>query len=524
MLSLRTLLNPAPPGRETGPSFQPSPTPSSPAFSNVTDNSALGMDRPIMPPIRLGMDRSMDRSNMAKSKLRGPIKYPPFENLTEESLSEIRRFQIMNFGYIKQSCAHIPYNSGKKDFFEKTGRESFEGAHSEMASWPGAADTNYAVFRYEFTIPGQTTEYIVMWDYNVGLVRMTPFFKCCHYGKTVPAKMLGLNPGLKDITHSITGGSIAAQGDLISHEGSADCVLTWLLGYWMPFDCARAVCTTFCYQIAGALIPIFGPTFPSECFPPGSPEFGRMIIDPRLVIEATQEAEISRRVHMNNMAPNLAGATSFPRSERTATLSPFASDERKMQFRPRLTCDPSWMMDSTDNPYYSTPNSASSMGSGLHGYMITSRPPSSYTPVNHLSPQNDDYCPDPFLSTVPGKSVEKYMTPSWGPKRRFESEERDYIFRHSASPMVSNTSYVRSSSAHRVTTPEPTAPRTEARVDDLVSDEDAAATLLLLVGEVKHQGPLTMSALRPLAPTRPGSSGSSVVDEHQRKRRRGNEI
>lgn len=75
-----------------------------------------------------------------------------------------------------------------------------------------------------------------MWDYNVGLVRMTPFFKCCNYPKvrlppmvlrpgshrkqptnlcfwqTTPAKMLNMNPGLRDITHSITGGSIMAQG------------------------------------------------------------------------------------------------------------------------------------------------------------------------------------------------------------------------------------------------------------------------------------------------------------------------
>ena len=51
-----------------------------------------------------------------------------------------------------------------------------------------------------------------MWDYNVGLVRMTPFFKCCKYSKTMPAKMLSLNAGLKEITHSITGGSIWAQG------------------------------------------------------------------------------------------------------------------------------------------------------------------------------------------------------------------------------------------------------------------------------------------------------------------------
>lgn len=39
------------------------------------------------------------------------------------------------------------------------------------------------VFKYEFKMPGDDNEYTVMWDYNVGLVRMTPFFKCCRYGK-----------------------------------------------------------------------------------------------------------------------------------------------------------------------------------------------------------------------------------------------------------------------------------------------------------------------------------------------------
>ena len=41
----------------------------------------------------------------------------------------------------------------------------------------------HAVFQYVFTVPGDETEYVVMWDYNVGLVRMTPFFKCCKYPK-----------------------------------------------------------------------------------------------------------------------------------------------------------------------------------------------------------------------------------------------------------------------------------------------------------------------------------------------------
>lgn len=94
------------------------------------------------------------------------------------------------------------------------------------------------MFQYIFKVPGDDNEYTVMWDYNVGLVRMTPFFKCCKYSKvryhlglpsfiigiswylkttlinkqTQPAKMLNMNPGLRDITHSITGGSIMAQG------------------------------------------------------------------------------------------------------------------------------------------------------------------------------------------------------------------------------------------------------------------------------------------------------------------------
>jgi hypothetical protein len=33
-----------------------------------------------------------------------------------------------------------------------------------------------------------------------------------HNIQTTPAKMLNMNPGLKEITHSITGGALAAQG------------------------------------------------------------------------------------------------------------------------------------------------------------------------------------------------------------------------------------------------------------------------------------------------------------------------
>lgn len=40
-----------------------------------------------------------------------------------------------------------------------------------------------AVFQYIYKRPGEDKEYVVVWDYNVGLVRMTPFFKSCKLSK-----------------------------------------------------------------------------------------------------------------------------------------------------------------------------------------------------------------------------------------------------------------------------------------------------------------------------------------------------
>lgn len=52
------------------------------------------------------------------------------------------------------------------------------------------ANNLVAVFQYTFKVPGDDKEYTVMWDYNVGLVRVTPFFKCCKYSKVGSASRL----------------------------------------------------------------------------------------------------------------------------------------------------------------------------------------------------------------------------------------------------------------------------------------------------------------------------------------------
>jgi hypothetical protein len=70
---------------------------------------------------------SKDPSRLIKSKPKGVVNFPPFEDIDEASEREIRIFQVYPLGNIQEHCRHIPYNSGKKDFFEKTGREGFEG-------------------------------------------------------------------------------------------------------------------------------------------------------------------------------------------------------------------------------------------------------------------------------------------------------------------------------------------------------------------------------------------------------------
>ncbi|RDA91647.1 hypothetical protein CP533_0079 [Ophiocordyceps camponoti-saundersi (nom. inval.)] len=248
MLPIQALLNPASPHESSSCSRQP--TVASMADSTTASKDAMDSQLTLKKPA------SRNAARPVKSRTHGPVRFPPFEQVDAGAMREVAKFQISQFGQIYQYSQHIPYNSTKRNFFEKTGRESIEA------------------FGYEFRIPGQQAPYKVMWDYNIGLVRMTPFFKCLGY-----PKMLDKNPGLREVSPSITGGSVGAQG------------------YWVPYRCARALCATFCYDIAGALIPLFGPAFPSECTPPESPYFGDMVIGQHLVAASKMEAEACRNAH-----------------------------------------------------------------------------------------------------------------------------------------------------------------------------------------------------------------------------------
>ncbi|KAK0101915.1 hypothetical protein ONS95_001273 [Cadophora gregata] len=349
MLSVASLLNPVKPepwalrrlDSPSSPLCSSSSTSGSP-FLSLTNQSSSKKAK-----------MTKDGAVFSKGTPKGEVNFPPFERFDEDVLREVQKFQIYPLGNIQEYAQHIPYNSEKKTFLEKTGRESFE------------------VFKYVFKVPGDDKEYVVMWDYNVGLVRITPFFKCCKYSKTTPAKMLNMNPGLKEITHSITGGALVAQG------------------YWMPYSCALAVCTTFCSHLAGALIPIFGPTFPSLCVLPEAPEHGRMIIDSQTVREAAAEAEAFRVQYSRFSAVPSSGRESY---------SPIHSSDRdRMSSNPNMRHTPPSLgrrlrvrrTFGADSPYGLTTdtdfdgNASESSGDGYHLSPITPASTSSILSASH---------------------------------------------------------------------------------------------------------------------------------------------
>ncbi|RDL33765.1 DNA-binding of Mlu1-box binding protein MBP1 [Venustampulla echinocandica] len=403
MLSVASLLNPAPlEPQGTGTKLPSSPSPSfrtspstcdSPQLSSYTSNKKQKM--------------SKDGAVFQKGKIKGEVNYPPFEDLDDEAMREVRKYHVYPIGEIQEYCRHIPYNSEKKSFLEKTGREGFE------------------VFQYTFKVPGDEKVYTVMWDYNIGLVRITPFFKCCKYSKTTPAKMLNMNTGLKEITHSITGGALVAQG------------------YWMPYSCALAVCATFCAHIAGALIPIFGPTFPSQCVSPEAPEHGRMVIDQALVVQATVDANTYRQQY-GSVSPKPRRDTYSPRQRlpdhRTASSSPL--DQRLRLKRAFVGDSPYRTPADTD---IDGNGSEASSGDGYFCSPISPLSPKSlnlnqsptwrgHHMVSHSTDSSIDIQshqlgpgPNPVLSAIPRSTgpLNAQLDSPWSPKRKADELDAD---------------------------------------------------------------------------------------------------
>ncbi|KAK5125990.1 hypothetical protein LTR85_011345 [Meristemomyces frigidus] len=317
MLKIHSLLNPSAVeyNRLREPSVSPPPTPAYTQASSA--NSTPRPQTPFTPSPTKRPKLVKDAAIFVRGIAKQPVNYVPLECsedaicLSSEQQQELARqheqFEVFpngrgSDGFIADYQRHIPYSSDKNAFFGKTNRDAFE------------------VFQYTFRVPDDSEprqQFAVMWDYQVGLVRITPFFKALKYSKTTPAKVLTANPGLKELSHSITGGALAAQG------------------YWMPYACARAICLTFCYPIRWALTPIFGPSFIKECLRPDSPGYNRFKISSEVVRCAQLEAEGLRSGPNSRNGSPVSDRDAYTVGAREIPRSVPPSESPLKQLRPR---------------------------------------------------------------------------------------------------------------------------------------------------------------------------------------------
>jgi hypothetical protein len=215
----------------------------------------------------------------------------------------------------------------------------------------------------------------------------------------------------------------------------------------MPYSAARAVCATFCSTIAGALIPLFGPSFPSLCVPQEAPEYTRMIIDPAIVAQATAEAE-AYRIHHTMLTPKSNRDSYSPQRRALGPMSEHAtSPPNSLDHRLRLKRI--FGGDSSHGTPTDTDadGNASEMSSGDGYYCSAVTPvsanslhiPQTWQPNNIISKLTNSSInvqqplklapgPDPLLSAIPRSTgmIDGQMRNSWTAiKRRADEVDAD---------------------------------------------------------------------------------------------------
>lgn len=206
----------------------------------------------------------------------------------------------------------------------------------------------------------------------------------------------------------------------------------------MPYACALAVCATFCSHIAGALIPIFGPSFPSHCVPPEAPEHGRMIIDRSIVISATEEADAFRQQY-SSFTPKSTPRTSYSPQHSTDEPPRMTPPTLNRRLRLKRTFETSAYSTPTDTD----PETNGSEASSGDGYFYSPSTPASMASlpqqwnrnaISHSANSSIDVSspkvptgPNPWLSAIPRSTglTGANVTTTWHNKRRVEEVDAE---------------------------------------------------------------------------------------------------
>ncbi|CAG8501650.1 8258_t:CDS:2 [Funneliformis mosseae] len=109
---------------------------------------------------------------------------------------------------------------------------------------------------YEFIINDQP----IMWDRENGYVHFTGIWKALGNNKADIARLVDTHPDLASTIKKVRGGFLKIQGT------------------WMPHEKAYELCRRTCYVVREELVPLFGPSFPSQTLDPTQPGFGRLTL------------------------------------------------------------------------------------------------------------------------------------------------------------------------------------------------------------------------------------------------------
>lgn len=117
MAAIQTLLNPLPEvTTDSGSEFE---RPSKARY-NVHEHGSSVQARKKQKIVK-------DAAVFTRGPIRGECRYPPHEFQDELLSAQHQQFEVYPMGEIADYPRHIPYNSEKKAFLEKTGRDSLEG-------------------------------------------------------------------------------------------------------------------------------------------------------------------------------------------------------------------------------------------------------------------------------------------------------------------------------------------------------------------------------------------------------------
>lgn len=181
----------------------------------------------------------------------GEVKYPPFVISSDYRKKLEAKFDFFAgpSGDMAMYPEHIPYSSEKKNFLAKTGREGFDGQSLFLPPFCHCDPFNSlvwrsSVFHYTFRYKAGSDEekdWVVMWDYNIGLVRITPFFKCMHghrkvcYFRHLSFDLFGANANSADGPQKCNLGESGSHGSLPQyHRWCYTCTRFVDISYLVP--------------------------------------------------------------------------------------------------------------------------------------------------------------------------------------------------------------------------------------------------------------------------------------------------